>query len=106
VLRVMEVESSTTSRLARLATMHHGVQNAAWDGLLDGDGALVGELFKIRLQGEVVVEGLDVGGQHLAGLGDVHGARGVVGAGVSAHVSAVGTVSDGNGGGVTERGEV
>jgi hypothetical protein len=45
------------------------------------------------------VEGLHVGGQHLAGLGDVYGRRLVLCAKVFTHVSAMGTVSNWGGGG-------
>ena len=100
VLRVMDVESSTTSKLGRSAN-NAPLSEPQRSDLLDGDGALVGEGFKVGLQGEVVVDGLHVGGEHLAGLGDVHGGGGVVGARVSAHVSAVGAVSNGDGGGMT-----
>jgi hypothetical protein len=46
------------------------------------------------------VDRLDVGGQHLAGAGDVHMGVNVC-ARVSTHVAAVGAVSDGNQGGMS-----
>lgn len=62
--------------------------------LLNGHRAPVRELLKVWLQRQVVMDRLHIGGQHLAGLGDVH--MGVdVCASVSAHGAAVGAVSDG-----------
>jgi hypothetical protein len=61
---------------------------------LNGHRTLVCELLKVWLEGQVVVDRLDVGGQHLAGLGDVHMGVNVC-ARVSTHVAAVGAVSDG-----------
>lgn len=64
-------------------------------GILNDYGTLVGELFKVWLQRQVVVEGFDIGGQHLAALCDVDG-RVPLCAKVSAHVSSVGAVSGGD----------
>jgi hypothetical protein len=61
--------------------------------LLNDDCTLVGELFKVGLEGQVVVRRLDVGWQHFAGLRNIH-ARVDVCAKVLAHISAVGAVSD------------
>lgn len=97
VLRAMDVVSSTTSRLAEC---QQGPLIRADGHVLDGDGALVGEVGKVGLECQVVVDGLDVGGQHLATLGDVDG-RVALCAEVLAHISSVGTVPCGDKGRVT-----
>lgn len=67
----------------------------AGNGILNDYGALIGKFFKIWLQRQVVVERFDIGGQHLATLGDVDG-RVPLCAKVSAHISSVGAVSGGD----------
>ena len=62
--------------------------------LLDNDGALVGELLKVRLESQVVVHGLDVGGQHLA-TGGIGRAKALIGMSGVTH-SAIGAVSFGD----------
>lgn len=62
--------------------------------VLNGYGALVGGLLEVGLEGQVVVEGLHVCGQHLTRLLDGYGGAFVLCAEVSAHVAAVGAVSE------------
>lgn len=60
--------------------------------ILNGHGALVGELLKVGLEGQVIVERLDIGRQHLAAFGDVDGGVALC-AKVLAHGSSVRAVS-------------
>lgn len=63
VLRVMDVVSSATSRLAACQQAHVCL---AWgkrgSDVLNYHGAIVGEVAKVWLQRQVVVYGLDIGG--------------------------------------------
>ena len=97
VLREIDVLSSTTSRLR--SCQHHDLRQPV-TYILNGHRTLVRELFEVWLEGQVVVDRLDIGGQHLAGGGDIHMGVNVC-ARVSTHVAAVGAVSDGNQGGMS-----
>ena len=95
VLRVMDVVSSTTSRLAacqQASVYYHGQKY-----ILNGDSALVSEVDKVWLQSQVIVQGLDIGRQHLTAFGNVNG-RLPFSAEVFAHASSVRAVPDGDGG--------
>jgi hypothetical protein len=43
--------------------------------ILNDDGTVIGEVGKVRFEGQVIVKGLDVGGQDLTTTGDVGRAR-------------------------------
>ena len=74
VFRDIEVVSSTTSKLVgRQQTIPHNTHEYARNYILNDDGTLVGELVKVWLEGQVIVEGLDIGRQNLAAFGDVNG---------------------------------
>ena len=95
----MDVVSSTTSRLAacqQASLCYHG-RNC----ILDGDGALVGEVAKVWLQRQVIVHGLDIGRQHLTAFCDING-RLPFSAEVFAHASSVRAVPDRDGGRMSE----
>lgn len=62
--------------------------------LLNNDGSLVGELLKVRLEGQVIMHRLDVGGQHLA-TGSIGRAEALVSMSGVTH-SAIGAVSFGD----------
>ena len=64
-----------------------------WYDILDDDLTVIFESFQIRFEGEVIVEGLHIGGQDLTTTRNIHGA-GVVAELMLAHVSVVGAVSD------------
>jgi hypothetical protein len=63
--------------------------------VLYGYRTLISELLKVRFEGQVVVEGLDIGRQNLAALGDVNGGVTLC-AELSAHVSSMRTMSGKN----------
>jgi hypothetical protein len=60
--------------------------------ILNDHGTSVGEVVEVGLESQVVMEGLDVGWQHLS-RGSNRGRSMVVSTEVSAHVSPVGAVS-------------
>jgi hypothetical protein len=60
--------------------------------VLNDHNALVGEIFKVRLESQVIVEWLDISGQHFAGSSNCSRSM-VFGAEVSAHISSMRAVS-------------
>jgi hypothetical protein len=68
VLREMDFVSSTTSRLC---TVSHGHQHEHPSFSLYDHCSLVLKCLQIGFQGEMIVNGLHIGGENLATLGDV-----------------------------------
>lgn len=70
------------------------LRNDVAGNILNNDSSIIGKLFEIRIKGQVIMHGLDIGGQDLATMTDIGRARGHIT--MSKAHPAVGTVSLGD----------